>query len=182
MTVAAMIGKLYRDVLSLFYMVNAKQPLQPDERPTTFMSTLTVPAEGMYTVTRSARGGDVAFSENPAECSRVKSLPLHRCPRLILSACPPAHILPLRASCSQAKDRPLGVLHTRSIHLAHLDSSDHEELSDDFPKNKIAMDEGVGVFFQARMPAAITTLSIADVGASSTLPILRPTTTTTTRS
>ncbi|KAI9435743.1 hypothetical protein H4582DRAFT_619940 [Lactarius indigo] len=52
----AMIGKLY--VLSLFYMLNAKQPAQPDERPTTFMSTLTVPAEGMYTFTRSARGGD----------------------------------------------------------------------------------------------------------------------------
>ncbi|KAH9175773.1 hypothetical protein EDB89DRAFT_2066355 [Lactarius sanguifluus] len=68
----AMIGKLY--VLSLFYMINAKQPLQPDERPTTFVSTLTVPAEGMYTVTRSARGGDVAFSENPAECEQARTV------------------------------------------------------------------------------------------------------------
>ncbi|KAH8988362.1 hypothetical protein EDB92DRAFT_1948038 [Lactarius akahatsu] len=68
----AMIGKLY--VLSLFYMINAKQPLQPDERPTTFISTLTVPAEGTYTVTRSARGGDVAFSENPAECEQARTV------------------------------------------------------------------------------------------------------------
>ncbi|KAH9060672.1 hypothetical protein EDB87DRAFT_1683368 [Lactarius vividus] len=68
----AMIGKLY--VLSLFYMINAKQPLQPDERPTTFMSTLTVPAEAMYTVTRSARGGDVAFSEQPTECEQARTV------------------------------------------------------------------------------------------------------------
>ncbi|KAH9034206.1 hypothetical protein EDB85DRAFT_2144478 [Lactarius pseudohatsudake] len=73
MTVAhAMIGKLY--VLSLFYMINAKQPLQPDERPTTFMSTLTVPAEGVYTVTRSARGGNVVFSQNPAECEQARTV------------------------------------------------------------------------------------------------------------
>ncbi|KAH8988974.1 hypothetical protein EDB86DRAFT_2944821 [Lactarius hatsudake] len=73
LTVAhAMIGKLY--VLSLFYMINAKQPLQLDERPTMFVSTLTVPAEGMYTVTQSIRGGDVTFSENPAECEQARTV------------------------------------------------------------------------------------------------------------
>jgi hypothetical protein len=70
-----MIGKLY--VLSLFYMMyvasiawvsvvhtpdvvsSNSQPLQPDERPTTFISTLTVPTEVLYMFTRDARGGDL---------------------------------------------------------------------------------------------------------------------------
>ncbi|KAH9060675.1 hypothetical protein EDB87DRAFT_1831310 [Lactarius vividus] len=51
-----MIGKLY--VLSLFYIINAR-PLRPDERLTTIISTLTVPADSVYTFTREARGRDV---------------------------------------------------------------------------------------------------------------------------
>ncbi len=43
------------------------QPLQLDERPTTFISTLTVPTEAMYTRTRGTRGGDSARSEIAAE-------------------------------------------------------------------------------------------------------------------
>ncbi|KAI9448971.1 hypothetical protein BJY52DRAFT_1228032 [Lactarius psammicola] len=58
--IQATIGKLY--VLSLFYMINT-QPLQPDELPTTFISTLTVPTEVIYTRTRDARGGDISRSE-----------------------------------------------------------------------------------------------------------------------
>ncbi|KAI9448980.1 hypothetical protein BJY52DRAFT_1364182 [Lactarius psammicola] len=61
--VQQMIGKLY--VLSLFYVINA-QPPQPDERPTTFISTLTVPAEAVYTFTRDARGGEVSRGETAA--------------------------------------------------------------------------------------------------------------------
>ncbi|KAI9448974.1 hypothetical protein BJY52DRAFT_293564 [Lactarius psammicola] len=64
--VQAMVGKLY--VLSLFYMVNT-QSLQSDERPTTFISTLTVPMEVMYARTLDARAGDsacVATESGPA--------------------------------------------------------------------------------------------------------------------
>jgi hypothetical protein len=84
-----MIGKLY--VLSLFYMMcvawisdslqtviyamfdvvssNAQPlggPLQPDEQPTTFTSTLTVPTVVLCTLTRDARVGNVACSETAA--------------------------------------------------------------------------------------------------------------------
>jgi hypothetical protein len=63
-----MIGKLY--VLSLFYMINA-QPLggllQPGQQPTTFTSTLTVPAEVLCTLTRDSRVGNVACSEIAVE-------------------------------------------------------------------------------------------------------------------
>ncbi|KAH9000594.1 hypothetical protein EDB86DRAFT_3075068 [Lactarius hatsudake] len=64
--IQAAIGKLY--VLSLFYMINARPPVQPDERPTAFMSTLTVPTatEVVHTLTRDARGGDAACGEIPA--------------------------------------------------------------------------------------------------------------------
>ncbi|KAH8988356.1 hypothetical protein EDB92DRAFT_1031495 [Lactarius akahatsu] len=55
-----MIGKLY--VLSLFYMINAQLP-QSAERPTTFISTLTVPVEVLHTFTREARGEDVSRGE-----------------------------------------------------------------------------------------------------------------------
>lgn len=55
-----MIGKLY--VLSLFYMINA-QPPQPAERPTTLISTLTVPVEVLHTFVREARGEDVSRGE-----------------------------------------------------------------------------------------------------------------------
>ncbi len=90
-----MIGKLY--VLSLFYMVcvtsispasrcfttisdivsSNAQPLQPDERPTTFISTLTVPTEAMvmYTRTRDARVGGVASGEIvAAECGPARTV------------------------------------------------------------------------------------------------------------
>ncbi|KAI9457767.1 hypothetical protein BJY52DRAFT_453540 [Lactarius psammicola] len=69
--VQAMIGKLY--VLSLFYMINA-QPIQPDEGPTTIVSTLTVPAEVMLALTRNARVGDVARGEIAAECGPARTL------------------------------------------------------------------------------------------------------------
>jgi hypothetical protein len=65
--IQAMIGKLY--VLSLFYMINAQPlggPLQPDEQPTTFTSTLTVPTVVLCTLTRDARVGNVACSETAA--------------------------------------------------------------------------------------------------------------------
>ncbi|KAN0136622.1 hypothetical protein V8E53_005669 [Lactarius tabidus] len=58
--VQQMIGKLY--VLSLFYMINS-QPLQLDERPTTFISTLTVPTEVLYMFTRDTRGTDISCGE-----------------------------------------------------------------------------------------------------------------------
>jgi len=59
------IGKLY--VLSLFYMINSQslggRP-QPDNQPTTFISTFTVPTEVLHTLTpREARVGDVASSD-----------------------------------------------------------------------------------------------------------------------
>ncbi|KAH9077733.1 hypothetical protein EDB83DRAFT_1509094 [Lactarius deliciosus] len=70
--IQATIGKLY--VLSLFYMINAR-PLQPDERPTAFMSTLTVPTvtEVVYTLTRDARGGDAACGEISAGCKSASA-------------------------------------------------------------------------------------------------------------
>src|SRR6266702_3738395 len=55
-------------------MSSNAQPLQPDERPTTFISTLTVPAEFMYTQTRNARVGDVACGEIAAECGPARTL------------------------------------------------------------------------------------------------------------
>jgi hypothetical protein len=49
------------------------QPLRPDEHPSTFMSTLTIPMEVMHTRTRDARGGDDASSEIvAAECGPAK--------------------------------------------------------------------------------------------------------------
>ncbi|KAH9039986.1 hypothetical protein EDB84DRAFT_1476741 [Lactarius hengduanensis] len=70
--IQAMIGKLY--VLSLFYMINARPPLQPDERPTAFMSTLTVPTvtEVVHTLTRDARG-DAACGEISAGCKSASA-------------------------------------------------------------------------------------------------------------
>ncbi|KAI9435746.1 hypothetical protein H4582DRAFT_620281 [Lactarius indigo] len=65
------IGKLY--VLSLFYMINA-QPPQLNERPTTVISTLTVPTEVMYTRTLDARGGDIALNEIVAERGPVRTI------------------------------------------------------------------------------------------------------------
>jgi len=62
--IQAAIGKLY--VLSLFYLINAQTlggPLQSDEQPTTFGSSLTVPTEVLCTFTRDTRGGDVACCE-----------------------------------------------------------------------------------------------------------------------
>ncbi|KAH9162354.1 hypothetical protein EDB89DRAFT_2026150 [Lactarius sanguifluus] len=70
--IQAMIGKLY--VLSLFYMINTR-PLQPDERPTAFMSTLTVPTvtEVVHTLTRDARGGDAVCGEISAGCKSASA-------------------------------------------------------------------------------------------------------------
>ncbi|KAH9034756.1 hypothetical protein EDB85DRAFT_1946640 [Lactarius pseudohatsudake] len=70
--IQAMIGKLY--VLSLFYMINARPPLQPNERPTAFMSTLTVPTvtEVVHTPTRDARG-DAACGEISAGCKSASA-------------------------------------------------------------------------------------------------------------
>ncbi len=52
-------------------MSSNAQPLQPDEQPTTFISTLTVPTEVMYTCTRDlardAQGGNSARSGIVAE-------------------------------------------------------------------------------------------------------------------
>ncbi|KAI9448977.1 hypothetical protein BJY52DRAFT_293646 [Lactarius psammicola] len=59
-----MVGKLY--VLSLYYMITA-QPPQPDGRPTTIVSTLTVPTEDTYTLSRVVRGRDVTRSDIAAE-------------------------------------------------------------------------------------------------------------------
>jgi hypothetical protein len=52
------------------------KPLQPGELPTTFISTLTVPAEVMYTRTRDTRGGGIAsgHSEIVAEPGPVRTL------------------------------------------------------------------------------------------------------------
>ncbi|KAN0136626.1 hypothetical protein V8E53_005673 [Lactarius tabidus] len=64
MIIQATIGKLY--VLSLFYMINAQTlggPPQPDERPTAFISTLTVPTEVLNTLTLDAQVGGVTRSE-----------------------------------------------------------------------------------------------------------------------
>ncbi|KAI9448975.1 hypothetical protein BJY52DRAFT_1216096 [Lactarius psammicola] len=69
--IQAFIGKLY--VLSLFYMINAHPP-RPDERPTTILSTLTVPAEAMYTISREARGRDVARSDITAERGTARTV------------------------------------------------------------------------------------------------------------
>ncbi|KAH8988973.1 hypothetical protein EDB86DRAFT_400204 [Lactarius hatsudake] len=69
--IQAMIGKLY--TLSLLHMVNA-QPLQLSEQPTTFASTLTVPAEVMHTRTQDARGGDIARSESIEERGKAKTV------------------------------------------------------------------------------------------------------------
>ncbi len=55
-------------------MSSNAQPLQPDERPTTFISTLTVPAEFMYTQTRNARVRDVACGETATECGPARTL------------------------------------------------------------------------------------------------------------
>lgn len=71
--VQAMIGKLY--ILSLFYMINT-QPLQPHERPTAPISTLTVPTEFMCTLTHNPRVGDVTCSEIAVECVAVRTLDL----------------------------------------------------------------------------------------------------------
>ena len=51
-------------------------PLQPDEHPTTFMSTLTIPMDVMNTRTRDTRGGgDDTCSEIVAvECGPVKTV------------------------------------------------------------------------------------------------------------
>ena len=43
------------------------QPLQPDEQPTGFISTLTVPAEVVYILTRDAPGGEVVCRDISAE-------------------------------------------------------------------------------------------------------------------
>jgi len=66
-----MIGKLY--VLSLFYMINA-QPFRSDEHPATFMSTLTVPAEAMYTFTGEARGREARCNDTGAECGTARTV------------------------------------------------------------------------------------------------------------
>ncbi|KAF8266026.1 hypothetical protein EI94DRAFT_1803661 [Lactarius quietus] len=58
--VQQMIGKLY--ALSLFYMINSKTP-EPNEQPTTLISSLTVPADVLYTFTRGARGEDISCGE-----------------------------------------------------------------------------------------------------------------------
>ena len=44
-------------------MASNFQPLQLDEGSTTFVSTLTVPTEVMYTFTRDARRGDISCGE-----------------------------------------------------------------------------------------------------------------------
>ncbi|KAH8983539.1 hypothetical protein EDB86DRAFT_3085210 [Lactarius hatsudake] len=71
--VQAMIGKLY--ILSLFYMINT-QPLQPHERPTAPISTLTVPTEFMCTLTHNPQVGDVTCGEIAVECGAVRTLDL----------------------------------------------------------------------------------------------------------
>ncbi|KAH9060658.1 hypothetical protein EDB87DRAFT_1683357 [Lactarius vividus] len=70
-SIQSMTGKLY--VLSLFYMINAQQPLKPNEQPTTAISTLTVPMEAMYARTLDTRGGDFVISEIVVERGPVKS-------------------------------------------------------------------------------------------------------------
>ena len=86
--VQQMIGKLY--VLSLFYMMcvaltllmlrwfiyylSNAQPLQPDERPTTFISTLTVPTEVLVTFPCDARGRDISCGEISAERGLARSV------------------------------------------------------------------------------------------------------------
>jgi len=50
------------------------KPLQQDERSTMFISTLTVPAEAMNTVTRDARGVDTACGEISAECRPARTV------------------------------------------------------------------------------------------------------------
>ncbi|KAH9034202.1 hypothetical protein EDB85DRAFT_2144475 [Lactarius pseudohatsudake] len=70
-----MIGKLY--VLSLFHMTNVR-PLGPDERLTTIISTLTVPADIVSTFTREARGrdADVPCSDIAAERGMARTVDL----------------------------------------------------------------------------------------------------------
>ncbi|KAI9435748.1 hypothetical protein H4582DRAFT_2079348 [Lactarius indigo] len=68
-----MIGKLY--VLSLFHMING-HPLESDERPTTIISTLTVPADSVYTFTREARGRDDPHSDIAAEHGTARAVDL----------------------------------------------------------------------------------------------------------
>jgi hypothetical protein len=51
--------------------------LQPDEHPTSFMSTLTIPMEVMHTRSRDARGGDDANGEivdADSECGPAKTV------------------------------------------------------------------------------------------------------------
>ena len=48
---------------TLTLMASNFQPLQPDEGSTTFVSTLTVPTEVLYTFTRDARRGDISCGE-----------------------------------------------------------------------------------------------------------------------
>jgi hypothetical protein len=80
-----MVGKLY--VLSMFYTMlvllilptfpwfdtishiifSNSQPLHPGEQPTTFISTLTVPAEVMCTFTIEALGSEMRCGDSAAE-------------------------------------------------------------------------------------------------------------------
>ncbi|KAH9057119.1 hypothetical protein EDB83DRAFT_2613800 [Lactarius deliciosus] len=92
--VQAMIGKLY--ILSLFYTMcvasissasrtvytisdlesSNTQPLQPHERPTAPISTLTVPTEFMCTLTHNPQVGDVTRGEIAVEWGAVRTLDL----------------------------------------------------------------------------------------------------------
>jgi hypothetical protein len=49
-------------------------PLRPNEQPTTFISTLTVPTEVLHTLTLDARVGDVACSEVVVECGPARTV------------------------------------------------------------------------------------------------------------
>jgi len=66
-----MIGKLY--VLSLLYMINS-QPLQPDERPTTLISSLTVPAEPMFSFVGGAPGREARCSDTAADRGTARTV------------------------------------------------------------------------------------------------------------
>ncbi|KAH9034531.1 hypothetical protein EDB84DRAFT_1561401 [Lactarius hengduanensis] len=60
-------------VLSLLYDIYA-QPLGPGDRPTTIMSTLTVPTEAIYISTREARGGDASCGNIAAERGTARTV------------------------------------------------------------------------------------------------------------
>ncbi|KAI9448970.1 hypothetical protein BJY52DRAFT_1216092 [Lactarius psammicola] len=184
--IQAMIGKLY--VLSFLYMVNS-QPLQSDKRPTTFISTLTVPTEIMYPRTRDARADTVCSEIIVAERGRIflVHVPPPKFPSLGLtgpwaqgSSAPSESVIQYRVHVHIGKPDDTSLLRQLPATTASdsMKEQGHNMRTYAMPRLPQAIDTGVNVFFHAWMPAAISALSIAYD--ASVLPVFHLTTTTTT--